>query len=412
MIGGRMYKVFMMIIGCIWIGIQPCLAEVSQSIRFLGLSDLHFDPFMTCLPDTTPCPLIEKLRSASASKWATILSTDMKPAQYGHDSNYLLLNSALTAAKEVGNTEQVKFVLVLGDLLGHRFKTLYKKYSRDKRGTYYPLFVKKTTEFIKLALAEAFPVIDVYVAVGNNDSYGGDYTPRPKGQFLQDMADSWSGLIKNKANNKVFRRMLPVGGYYAVDLPKQTNLHLIVLNSILWSNKVPMTKAMQQAASNELRWLHSELEQVKINKQKALIAMHIPSGVDVYSPLRQKPFRLIAWRHSIYAQRFQEELQQFPSEIVGIFAGHLHADWLQTLIVNASYKIPVSGIPSISPVFGNNPGFKVYRYSLERQRLEDMVTYYSPLRDKMVWQVEYDLNHLYQPNCKSCSIANAGSLLR
>src|SRR5579871_5438950 len=115
----------------------PLFATVSSAINnnlanFLVLADIHFDPFVSC-KNVKPCPLIEKLRQANASEWPKLLAVyDDESPRYRQDTNYPLLISALSAAKRAANAQQAKFVLVLGDFLGHEYRTYYKKYSADK----------------------------------------------------------------------------------------------------------------------------------------------------------------------------------------------------------------------------------------------------------------------------------------
>jgi len=383
--------------------------QQTEFIHFLTLADIHFDPFLSC--HAKPCPLIEKLRSTSSNQWATILSEyDTSPPQYKLDTNNMLLNSAMIASQKAAAVNQAQFVLVLGDFLGHEFRSSYKKYSTDERMAGYQSFVRKTMEFITHQLAHAFPSIDVYSVVGNNDSYQDDYVTNPGGQFFQDTAKLWSSLIKNKFNRVAMQSQFSFSGYYAITLPSQYNLRLIVINTNLFSNKAN-GQVIDEVAAKQLKWLHEQLQIAKDNKQKVFIAMHIPDGIDVYMTFRIRLFRLIELWKSQYTKQFQVELQQFSPEIAGVFVGHLHSDWLQIETFNSN-EIPVMGIPSISPIFGNNPGFKLYSYSSNPVQLDDFTTYYDPLNGKKVWIFEYDFNQVYQHNCYHCPIVQQINMLQ
>ena len=120
-------------------------------------------------------------------------------------------------------------------------------------------------------------------------------------------------------------------------------------------------QGVDRAAINELQWLHNELVAAKNKKQNVLIAMHIPPGVDIYATLKIRLFRLIDLWYSFYTKRFDDELKQFAPEIIGVLAGHLHSDWTQVMTFENGH-IPISGTASISPFFGNSPGFKIYTY--------------------------------------------------
>ena len=173
------------------------------------------------------------------------------------------------------------------------------------------------------------------------------------------------------------------GGYYAVTIPDQPNLRLIVLNTTLFST-IGAGKGIRQAANEQLNWLHKELEFARVKHQRVFIAMHIPPVVDVYALLRIRLFTLVQLWKPRYIQRFQAELKQFAPQIAGMFSGHLHSDWYQILTFDNSNEFPFTGTTSISPIFNNNPGFKVYSYSANLE-LDNFITYYYSLRDKQSW---------------------------
>jgi len=155
------------------------------------------------------------------------------------------------------------------------------------------------------------------------------------------------------------------------------------------------------------------LENAKKQNQHVLIGMHIPEGIDVYATLRVKLFTLIKFWDTEYQKRFQTELKNYAPQISAIFAGHLHSDWFQILTFNDKDQIPVVGTPSISPIFGNNPGFKIFSYSLQAKQLENYITYYFPLNSGKNWGLEYEFNRIYQSdNCSTCPISDSMTLMK
>ena len=380
--------------------------------QFMSLTDIHFDPFTTCTKEITPCPIIEKLQNSSVDQWDTILTTnDTLPPKYKQDTNYTLLKSALLQCQKTARLTHPRFVIVLGDFLGHDFRQHYDFYSSDKTQQGYQSFVKKTLEFLAQKIAVTFPTIDVYTAVGNNDSYQDDYFSDPNGDFFNDMASTWSRLIKDKNNQKTMKKEFPTGGYYAIDFPSEPRFRLIVLNSVLFSNKSQGT-SVDIAAEQELNWLHDELQSVRRQHQIALIAMHIPAGVDVFASLKNTPFTVVSLWKPVYTQRFQEELQAYANNIIAILPAHFHMDEFQVLSMENVKSIPVIFTPAISPLFGNNPGFKVYRYSHRSHQLTDFVTYTNALSTTQTWNKEYDFNTLYQPDCANCSLIDGMNRLQ
>lgn len=401
----------------LWAQIFPAFSATEKETavaqtRFLALADIHFDPFITC-GLARPCPLIEQLRLAPAGEWAQVLTEyDNASQQYGNDTGFSLLISSLAAAKHSAKANQAQFILILGDVLGHDYKRYYKTYSADKHLDGYQDFVRKTLEFLSGEWKRAFPDLDIYFVAGNNDSYKGDYVSSPGGPFFRDVANIGSGLIKNANNRAAMRSQFAAAGYYAVDLPQPSNTRLIVLNTNLFSYKA-RGKGVSRAARQELVWLHDQLEYAKDKNKKVFIAMHIPEGIDVSRSARIQLFRLLELWHGNNTQRFQSEVRAYAPQIAGIFAGHLHSDWFHILVFDDKNEVPVIGVPSISPIFGNNPGFKVFTYSNSARKIEDFVTYYYPLNTKRAWGMGYDFNQITKPDCHPCpSIASMDSLNR
>lgn len=368
------------------------LARASE--QFLSLSDLHFDPFLAC-QEKKPCPFIQQLQEAPASEWSALFSSqDHSLVSYGKDTNYQLFASALRGSEKEAKTAHVRFVLVLGDFLAHDYHKKYLEYSNNKTEAGYVQFVKKTLSFLSAEFQKAFPQTDVYLVVGNNDSFKDDYSVMPEGDFFKVFSQEAAPLIHTAANRKAFTHDFPHGGYFAVDAPSQPNIRLVFLNSVLFSNKAE-GEHLSEAANSELDWLHQELQKATDRKQKVLIAMHIPTGIDVYMTL-YTPFTLVEFWKTAYSKRFLEEIQHASPHILGVFQGHIHADSFQILSGLGQKPLPLTGTPSISPIFGNNPGFKIYSYSPQDPRLLNFVTYYRSLEGDAIWEKEYDFDEVYQ----------------
>jgi len=386
-----------------------------NSPRFLAIADIHFDPFTAC-GNQKPCQLIEDLRAAPTEQWEAILTQQVKDQpKYFEDSNFLLLKSSLDELKNIAKTKQPKFVLVLGDMLAHHFRQLYTEYSSDTSQQSYQEFVKKTLTFLKSQTAQAFPSIDVFSAVGNNDSYEDDYVSEPNGSFYQDTGNTWSDLIHTRNTRAAMQQQFPTGGYYAVNIPSDQRLRLIVMNTVLFSDHITDNNILD-AANEELTWLHEQLQQAAYSGQKVIIAMHIPPGVDIYSSLKKNPFSVVELWHPEFTQRFNDEMNQYSTYVVGIFSGHFHMDLFQ--VYHYQHNIPLNGTPSISPVFGNNPGFKLFSYDENSLEMKNYQTYYLPLsmlsaiNTQSAWTEEYDFDKTYQPTCSSCTLLDGVRTLR
>lgn len=379
-----------------------------DGVNFLTLADIHFTPFLSC-KNQSPCKLAQRLKQAPASQWGAILDDEKTYAGYREDTNYRLLVSALKDASKTAQDKNARFVIVLGDTLAHGYRRLYKYYTGDKSFAGYTAFVNKTFQFVNDEIVKSFPKIDTYMVVGNNDAYRGDYATRVNGAFFKNEGVLWSGLIHNQQNRSSMLRTFDEAGYYAVKLLNHTRL--VVLNTNLFSTKARGYN-LEKTAKQQLNWLHDQLADAKKQKEAVLIAMHIPEGIDVYATLRLRGISVVELWKEKYIDAYQEEIEEYAPEVVAVFAGHLHSDWMQLLRFSKLNEVPVVGTPSISPVFGNNPGYKIYTYSPTEKKLTDFVTYYLSLDKKEAWNMEYQFKRIYAANCHDCGVAGGIDLIQ
>ena len=384
---------------------KPIYAAADHTERFLSITDIHFDPFLSC-NNVAPCPLVERLRHAPSDQWKAILAElDTEMPIYAKNTNYKLLESALSGFKNAAASQHPRFILLLGDLLAHDYQKDFEKYASDQSFVSYQSFVKKSRAFLASEIKTTFPETDVYYAVGNHDSYHNPFSSYPNGEFFKDMSDIWSALVKDTNTQEAMKQTFQMAGYYAIDLPQQSNARLIVLNSVLFSTDAE-GQDIDSAAEKELTWLHAELNAARNQQQHIIIAMHIPMGVDIDSSLHSSPFKLTGFWKPAYTSRFLAELEEYAADVTAILPGHFHMDWFQVYHTKNGHSIPMSGTPSISSALGNNPAFKMFSYDTKSLMLENYVTYSYSFQNHS-WDEEYDFNATYQPNCSNCEISHA-----
>jgi sphingomyelin phosphodiesterase acid-like 3 len=356
---------------------------------FLAMADIHFDPFATCYSAKTQlCPLLQRLRTAPVSQWHAILAAgDTSAPRYRRDTNFVLLQQNLKEAKLAVAENKADFVVVLGDNISHDFHRYYRKFARDKSHAGYQAFVRKTLEFINTELALTFPETNVMMVAGNNDTYSRNYQSVPNGEFFHEAGVLWSSLLKSTKERDVMRREFSAAGYYAVDVPQHPDLRLIVLNSVLFSKKAKAF-GLSTAAMTQLDWLHQQLQQAKTKHQRVLIALHIPPALDVYITQRWRLFSVMDFWQPVYIKRFQQELATFYPQVSAILSGHMHYDWSQSLMVAEGQFIPVLGVQAVSPIFGNDPGFKIYHFDAAGS-IDDADTYVYPVQGSGVWRIQH-----------------------
>ncbi len=384
---------------CAALAATPSFLPTASTASFVSVADIHFNPFYSCDKKNKACPLIKKLAAVPATKWSNLLSQyDTQAPRYKDDTNYILLKSTLQQLKKTSREQRVKFVLVLGDFLSHDYKKNYQYYTGDTSEKGVQSFIDKTMQFITSELAVTFPNMNVYMVVGNNDGYAEHYTSQAI--FYKNMAPIWSMLIQDKKNHEKMQKEFAQGGYYALDIQK--GLRLIVLNTTFFSSR---GVGMDRQAQRELNWLEKQLALLDNTQCKALIALHIPniSGVSIS---RDIPIAALGLWKPYYIGQFLHLLKCSAPHIMAVLPAHLHVDWAQLLHFNGvANDIVISATPSISPVVGNNPGYKFYYYDLEQLVIKDYLTYYYPLNERK-WKLEYDFNQTYQANCKVCTLAH------
>ena len=137
--------------------------------------------------------------------------------------------------------------------------------------------------------------------------------------------------------------------------------------------------------------------------QHVLLAFHIPAGIDVFTSLKAFTYIYEFW-YPEYTHEFEALLNEYANTITGVLSAHIHMDSFQLLTVKKGNPLPVIFTSSISPIFGNNPAFKVFSYESKTLQLKNYDTYFYPL-DKLHWQHEYSFNHIYQPVCHGCNLS-------
>ncbi|NDV25900.1 metallophosphoesterase [Desulfovibrio sp. JC010] len=338
---------------------------------FIAISDVHFNPF----DDTT---LFDRLVAAPAEDWDEIFQSSTKTAlpAYGEESNFTLLSKALDSATSHDANPAV--VIFPGDILCHNFKTtfdnLYGSVDQDALES----FIMKTVRFFVLQVRERFIDAPVLFTLGNNDSYAGDYDLVAGGDFLAETAD----LFKNQwlddwVQSSTFNQSYKAGGYYTASVSKKS-IRLVSLNSVLFTTHRPAPVA-GDAAYIQLDWFEEQLAAAQNSGQQVYVVTHVPPGTNIYSTIanHMDAQGRIAdvddmW-HDGYQTRFLAIMEAYPNLSITFFSGHTHMDEFRLIYNDARSNTPatVLGQPAISPVFENNPAYKVFNVNIENWELQD-----------------------------------------
>ena len=195
--------------------------------------------------------------------------------------------------------------------------------------------------------------IPVVFAVGNCDSYTGY---GPDSVFLASTADSYyTELLNGLPDQQVFMNTFLAGGYYSLDLFEE-QLKVISLNTIMCSSLIMEDYSAQVSA--QFTWLSAQLASARMAGQKVWIVMHVPLGIYI-SGVTESSGQLtgvtMMW-YDEYQTSFLSILAEYPGLISFALAGHTHMDEYRIL----SPECVLDVTPGISPVFGNDPAYKIF----------------------------------------------------
>jgi sphingomyelin phosphodiesterase acid-like 3 len=338
--------------------VLPCtaatLAAQARPLRensVLLVSDLHFDPF------TAGAEVVKTLRVTPTTEWARVLSSASPgpPSTYGSDSNFPLLVSAGAAMRQA--VPRPAFVVVTGDFLGHKFEQKYDSIfaaTPDSGGA--ASFADSTMAFMARWMGGLFPTgVPIYPAIGNNDSGCNDYGMDT--QFQRSAARSWARLARRGGHAAGFVAAFDSGGYYTAR-PPASHATLVVLNDIYWSRSYDAACGPDRG-ERELQWLAGVLRDARAAHSRVWLASHIPPGVDIYSSLRD-PSNPTLMFTAAYVTPYDSLVRAYADVIALHVTGHTHMSEFR-VYATASGGVPDVGVPAVSPLFGNNPGFASLR---------------------------------------------------
>jgi hypothetical protein len=208
--------------------------------------------------------------------------------------------------------------------------------------------------------------------------------------MLTALSASFETINTDKRAKADFAR----GGYYELPFPGIENGELIVLNDVYWHRGYKHSRKIKEPPGDiEMKWLKQELDAASAKGKKAVIAMHIPPGIDAYMAAKDKAckgpddFLLPGYNGEFFAL-----MASHSAVVENIFSGHTHFDDFRVFSNKAGPFLTVSIIPSISPVHGNNPAFEIAVLKKSGEIADKAVysmTGYGVNGDAPAWGLEY-----------------------
>jgi sphingomyelin phosphodiesterase acid-like 3 len=326
----------------------------------------------------------------------------------GEDSNYPLLRSALRAAHDASPKAQL--VVVPGDFLAHQFHARYSACFPDAKDGEFTRFAANTVAFVTMEIAREFAGAQIVPALGNNDTDRGDYSMATE-EMLRQIAATWQPMVNGKHSAGLADFIFfPGGGYYTALLTGWKHLRMVVLNSVAWSPSFTDAGASKTTVGDsELEWLQAVLSAADKAGDKVVVVGHIPPGLDAYATRNTGGSRIVSMYMECgeqgasancrdYGHAVPNMLQRFSSTIaLGIF-GHTHQNEFR-VAGEAKASVPIQIVPSISPIFRNNPGFLVVAAD-QKFMWKDYTAWYLPSikgsgQEAGKWQMAYEFDKEY-----------------
>jgi sphingomyelin phosphodiesterase acid-like 3 len=342
-------------------------AEPPAAGRFLIMSDLHFDP----MADPR---LVDGLVASDPEQWKSILETsnDKSLGRYGRDTNWMLLRSTLAQVKET--LADPDFVLISGDFLAHDFRREFNAAASDHSDAAYRIFVRKTMQFLGQRLKQTFPVTPILPTLGNNDEECGDYQLQPKGPFLADTLPLLHALVGDSEPD-LDETWTSYGNYRG----KVRGIRILSTNtnffSIHYRNACGAANDADPGRAT-FAWLERALAMAKAAQEPVWLLYHIPPGIDGFATLRQGacPTNMIPMWDDVYGEAYDALLRRYADTVVAGFAGHTHMDDFRPVGTADTHSAFTLITPAVSPIFGQNPAFRIVLYDASGVIL-DQTTY-------------------------------------
>lgn len=356
----------MLALGPLLLGAAPLSPRFSvgrSATEWLLVSDVHFNPFACG-------EVVEALIAHPATDWHALLDRACverrldrapgKPSTYGEDTNYPLL--ALTLQEMANHARSEAVVLIDGDLLAHDFRGKFEHAAPS--GADFEAFAEKTVSFLALEFGAAFSRSQFILTLGNNDSACGDYCVEPGSAFLTRLAAAWEPLVNRDGSAPDFARDFAAGQLYTARLPGSGNAQVVVLNSVLWSKRY---QGDPHPGAQELQRLSALLGGPAPSWR--WFVLHLPPGPDAFSSA--KHLRADSFLDASSEKGLVEQLIRKSGAGAALIAGHSHHASSNLLALPSSATpaatsapLPILSLPSISPIFKNNPGFVIAEVDL------------------------------------------------
>jgi sphingomyelin phosphodiesterase acid-like 3 len=319
----------------------------SSTSSFVWMSDVHYDPYFGTSKAFGGDPCTQPTA-------ATTITTTMVP-RYGCDAPWSLIQSGILAASSHASS----FVLMTGDYSRHGLDQVADtNRSTAKRGAVAEILRNVTLE-LQAHLAPGTIILPV---LGNNDvlpDYYLDVVDRKSAQ-LESFADT---LLHLKVLTQEEAALFRYGGYYGKTIGQ---IRILCLNTVVYSvEHTPKLPDYNNDPYDQFTWMEQELQ----THDNVYIVGHIPPTISSYAhdDMWEERYRIL----------YEQIIQRHALNVRAQLFGHFHDNEFRMHSPNMCMFMG----PSITPVYNNNPAYRVIHYATSNGQLQDMDTYVFNVSD-------------------------------
>ena len=263
-----------------------------------------------------------------------------QPSHFGYDTNDALFDSLLAQLK--ASDPNAPVLILAGDFLAHGFP---------------PKRAAGTMAYIAERFDKTFPHAQFVITLGNNDSDCGDYEPTIDGPFLREVANAWKPLVNRDGAAPDFVRTFSHDGGYVARLPR-ANLRAVAVNDVYDTIRYRNPCGTGDPAATSIGDLDHTLRGGPPVERTWLIT-HVPPGIDAFSTahLAHRLF-VVPFMRPGAREALMRAIGSARDRVSLVVAGHIHHfSFRLSDASHPAHDVPILVAPSISPIFGNSPGY-------------------------------------------------------
>eukprot|EP00041_Stephanoeca_diplocostata_P012269 m.205788 g.205788 ORF g.205788 m.205788 type:complete len:566 (+) comp18882_c0_seq1:205-1902(+) len=326
---------------------------------FLLLTDIHYDPYF-------------------GTPQGFVCTQPLALPRFGCDSPLRLVQHSISEAARLHPNPD--FILVAGDSVRHDGHAMPNP--EQDIGTIIDVVLNLTDSYFPAAQtthgSPADPHLRLVSTFGNNDVFEDYVLPvtsaAQNNSYLSFLAQHWSPHLSTEELADAVR-----GGFYERQVAD--GLVVLSINTVVYSvyhcNYGPpqvCTSPDEGDPFGQFAWLEAKLRAARLNATKVYILGHIPPIVGSFS---HNPM----WKAS-FVESFLSIVSTYDDVIMTMLFGHVHSDEFRTAAASKSdLTVPILMSSAITPIYDNNPSFKVFRYDKNTKALLDSTMYSAPLSD-------------------------------